>query len=259
MQNDSRFQYFKRPEDRVKGANACRNYGFELSRGEFVNWVDSDDVMDRFHLEVHYSLLIDELVEASVTEGRIFIDTLDRITEKWSTIVPKNNLIDEMISSKVLWPICCVIWKKTAVNINPFFEDLGSSQEWTFHLIQLINGVNYRLKQKTTFYIRSHQQRIGKDVSEKKYASTFQSRLYVLDKLIKAGQLTSGRERYLLAYVFTAFRNSIHYKYALTRKKIFNFLIKRVFVSYHSFKILKVLFLAYPVYSITGKGNKLFK
>jgi len=42
---DPRFQYHHRPADRPKGANACRNYGFELSKGEFVNWFDDDDVM----------------------------------------------------------------------------------------------------------------------------------------------------------------------------------------------------------------------
>lgn len=33
VEKDSRFQYHHRPKDRLKGANACRNYGFELSRG----------------------------------------------------------------------------------------------------------------------------------------------------------------------------------------------------------------------------------
>ena len=30
--NDSRSQYYERPVDRIKGANACRNYGFEISK-----------------------------------------------------------------------------------------------------------------------------------------------------------------------------------------------------------------------------------
>ena len=42
---DARFQYHQRPNDRPKGANACRNYGFELCKGEYINWFDSDDLM----------------------------------------------------------------------------------------------------------------------------------------------------------------------------------------------------------------------
>ena len=45
VKKDSRFQYHKRPIDKAKGGNACRNYGFELSKGEFVNWFDDDDIM----------------------------------------------------------------------------------------------------------------------------------------------------------------------------------------------------------------------
>ena len=32
VQKDSRFQYHHRSSKRLKGANACRNYGFELSK-----------------------------------------------------------------------------------------------------------------------------------------------------------------------------------------------------------------------------------
>lgn len=44
-EKDPRFQYHQRPNDRSKGANACRNYGFELSKGEYIKWLDSDDLI----------------------------------------------------------------------------------------------------------------------------------------------------------------------------------------------------------------------
>jgi len=48
---DTRFQYHLRPKDRHVGANACRNYGFELSKGEYVNWLDSDDMLSKNKIE----------------------------------------------------------------------------------------------------------------------------------------------------------------------------------------------------------------
>src|SRR5690606_6713113 len=42
---DCRFKVYKRPDHLPKGGNACRNYAFILSNGEFVNWFDSDDIM----------------------------------------------------------------------------------------------------------------------------------------------------------------------------------------------------------------------
>lgn len=51
VERDARFKYYQRPDSRPKGANACRNYGFEKSTGEFINWFDSDDLMTVDFLE----------------------------------------------------------------------------------------------------------------------------------------------------------------------------------------------------------------
>ena len=42
---DSRIKNFLRPASKPKGANACRNYGFEKSKGEYINFFDSDDLI----------------------------------------------------------------------------------------------------------------------------------------------------------------------------------------------------------------------
>jgi len=42
---DNRFKFYNRPFEMQKGACSCRNYGFELSKGYYINWFDSDDIM----------------------------------------------------------------------------------------------------------------------------------------------------------------------------------------------------------------------
>src|SRR5690606_16321033 len=42
---DSRFQYHKRPDTHLPGGNGARNYGFNLSKGVYIQWFDSDDLM----------------------------------------------------------------------------------------------------------------------------------------------------------------------------------------------------------------------
>ena len=54
---DPRIQYCHRPQDRLKGPNACRNYGYELSKGKFINWLDSDDLLSQNKLEEQLWLL----------------------------------------------------------------------------------------------------------------------------------------------------------------------------------------------------------
>ena len=42
---DSRFRYYDRPENHIKGANGCRNYAFKMSQGKWIKWLDSDDLL----------------------------------------------------------------------------------------------------------------------------------------------------------------------------------------------------------------------
>lgn len=43
---DHRFKFFNRPKNRKKGASACRNYGYEKSKGRYIQFLDSDDILD---------------------------------------------------------------------------------------------------------------------------------------------------------------------------------------------------------------------
>ena len=49
---DARIKFFKRPEEKPKGANVCRNLGFNKSKGDYIIWFDSDDLMTPDHVEV---------------------------------------------------------------------------------------------------------------------------------------------------------------------------------------------------------------
>lgn len=42
---DSRFRIFKRPIERKQGGNAARNFAFENAKGEYIQWLDSDDLI----------------------------------------------------------------------------------------------------------------------------------------------------------------------------------------------------------------------
>jgi len=80
IQKDYRFQYHFRPSNRPKGASACRNYGFDLSKGEYINWLDSDDLLSQDKIFKQVEKLIKNT-------------KLDIATCKWfySTIKEKRN------------------------------------------------------------------------------------------------------------------------------------------------------------------------
>ncbi|WP_186755693.1 glycosyltransferase family 2 protein [Echinicola salinicaeni] len=54
---DSRFKIYTRPNNRKPGGNAARNYGFEYSKGKYIQWLDSDDLIHPRKLEYQISVL----------------------------------------------------------------------------------------------------------------------------------------------------------------------------------------------------------
>jgi len=71
---DSRFQFYHRPRNRRKGANACRNYGFELSKGIYIQWFDSDDLMVPEFLAVKVKTIEENDVDFVISKAANFRD-----------------------------------------------------------------------------------------------------------------------------------------------------------------------------------------
>jgi len=77
-EKDYRFQFYNRPATRKKGASACRNYGLEKSKGELIQFLDSDDLLAKNKLE--------EQVKVYKPED------LSLITCKWGGFEESSNL-----------------------------------------------------------------------------------------------------------------------------------------------------------------------
>ncbi|MFT4668560.1 MAG: glycosyltransferase involved in cell wall biosynthesis [Flavobacteriaceae bacterium] len=71
---DHRFSIVSRPNNRLKGANACRNYGFELSKGDYINWFDSDDLMTTDHIQLLVAALENHKADFAVGDAQNFIE-----------------------------------------------------------------------------------------------------------------------------------------------------------------------------------------
>lgn len=108
---DNRFQYHRRPENKLKGANSCRNFGAEISAGNYLIFLDSDDYLLDFCLSQRVEK-INVLNDFSfaVFPMAVFHPT-GEITEK--NIPIKESYLEDFLSNKLHWGIMCSIWKKS--------------------------------------------------------------------------------------------------------------------------------------------------
>ena len=256
---DSRISYYNRPKNKRKGANACRNYGFEQSKGVYINWLDSDDLLDENHFSKHISWHQQERILASVSVVNTFEKSVQTKMGLWANPFPENDIIDDMCVSKVSWQTASIVWNRTALPNLPFNEQLQSSQEWTFHMEQMIKEIPHTVFKDTTVYVRRHSKRTGKDFSPKKYRSMFLSRFLIYKKLHGSKKLSALRERGLIKRMAQASKGAARAKYVHTVSGHYAKWVALLFTSRHKGKIIGILLLGIPLYLIIGKGEKFFK
>lgn len=259
VQKDPRIQLYNRPKNRPKGGNAARNFGLEKSKGQLVNWVDSDDKLTPAHLQVHLRAHSEVVIDASVSQAVTFNDIFVDIVHNWSNIYPKNDIIGEMMDNKTLWPIGGVVWEKSKLPANPFDESLASSQEWTFHLKMLSDALSYTLIDEVTYLARGHSERKNTNPPEDKIRSTAASRFKIYTTYYTKKLLNPEREHILLQTLCTTVKDALDFKYYNTAFFTLKGLCRIFFKSRYKLKLARVIFIATIIYLFTGKGYRLFK
>jgi len=130
--NDARFQYRHRPADRPKGANSCRNYGIEVSEGEYIILFDSDDLMLPNHVEIKISNIVLHKSDYVITktkffnysEGNLLLDNNYNFDNKISAY--------NYISQKINWLTLDVCINSCIAKSIKFNEQLQSGQEYNY-------------------------------------------------------------------------------------------------------------------------------
>ncbi|ESU22178.1 hypothetical protein FEDK69T_21580 [Flavobacterium enshiense DK69] len=132
VEKDQRFKYFDRPSDRVKGANSCRNFGFEKSSGSYVKWFDSDDLLLPDALEKQIDVLKNTEKKIAVCQYHLF---RNRLAEQ---IVPQyendkvENLFQTYISGGITLNTQIILFEKKLVEPYRFDESLFRAQDLDF-------------------------------------------------------------------------------------------------------------------------------
>lgn len=258
--NDSRIKFFSRPENHRKGANACRNYGFEKSRGEYIQWFDSDDLMVSNFLETKLNILIKNQVDFVISKSANFRDPdpneiVDR-NEKYYKFdrYEVNNF--NYISHRINWLTYDFFSKRGFVTNYKFNELLKSGQERDFFSRITLQSFSYKIIDEYLTLRRIHTDSIRgvliTDPGKRKYEDqvlTFETWKYI--SLKKPG---SDAEKFLLFKILSINRRYIFFSN-------FTYSIFKILVMQDRYRVIFSYILYKIIYLFTGKGlyfRKLF-
>jgi len=140
---DKRIRYIKRDRE-PSGAPTCRNIGLEKSNGEYVVFLDSDDLLAPFCLEQRLKTIIHHpTLDFLVFPMLMFYEFPEKSTILWNIETNEPDLL-RFLSLDSVWQTSGPIWKKCAVEkIGGFTEGLACWQDVDIHLKALISNLKY--------------------------------------------------------------------------------------------------------------------
>lgn len=192
---EPRFLYEKMPQN--GGAQIARNRGFELSSGEFICLLDSDDIIHPLKLERQILRLSQTDADVTVCQMAHFHHSADDAELLWNTFEGPDPL-DRFLAHDVVWGIHAPLWRRSAIaKVFPLDVSLPVAQDLALHLDGLAEGLRFDLVPELLAFCRQHDgPSLGRSTARR-----FESigRVYdgVRKKLEAKGTLTPERRELL--------------------------------------------------------------
>lgn len=140
-----KIHYIQRPTYRKKGGNTCRNIGIDNSKGEYLIFLDSDDILASYCIERRIQYMEKHpYLDFAVFNTYRFIGNIKN--SSIHTKLNTNNPLLCFLGLNCLWQTTSPIWKKSFVNKIRFNEDFQRLQdpEMTIRALSFPN-VKYKL------------------------------------------------------------------------------------------------------------------
>ena len=140
---DARIKLYKR--DRVpKGASICRNIGLQRALGEYIVFLDSDDLLAPTCLERRIAILDQyPAIDFAVFNILLFREALDDTKILWNIDSEEDDLV-RFLRIDAVWQTTCPIYRKTSIlKIGGFDEALPFWQDFEFHIRAISRGLRY--------------------------------------------------------------------------------------------------------------------
>lgn len=236
---DPRFRYYHRPPEHLRGGNGARNFGFKVSKGQYVNWFDSDDVMFTDKLEKKMALIISTNCDFVVCKGALYNDQPKITPIPWPLHKNDNTLFNHVMG-KIAFVTNGPLFKKSfLLESNQLFnEQLLVRQEWEYFNRLLLSNPSFEIISEPLYFFRKLESGIRGNHSYKKVISKIKAEELTFNNL-KVCNLISKEQQ--LLYSKTLIRRCLKFYSTLKpidKLKIFYYTFSVVLMAM-SFSLIK--------------------
>ncbi len=166
---------FKRPKTKVytttnQGLASTRNYGFSLSKGEFIQFLDADDFLNPKKFEEQISSFSkDSELGVSYTNCQYYYDD----KKEYSEALIKESLTKDPFEDFVYrWqrgisiPVHCALFKRKIWDKDrPFVQGFGAIEDWLMWVYLAKREVRFNFLDRDYAYYRIQSNNMTKNLS----------------------------------------------------------------------------------------------
>lgn len=163
-QRHKRFKAFQRPDNRIKGANSCRNIGFDKSNGDYIIWFDSDDLMTPDHLEVKLKEIQRIQSDFVIAQTRNFSEMGFEAPYVYEQ-KPYGITAEDFILRRIHWYTYDVMLKRDVAERIQWNEHLQSWQDYNYFCKMLLVTTRGHYVPKVLTHRRLHRVSIQKEMT----------------------------------------------------------------------------------------------
>ncbi len=199
-ENEKRIRLVRRVGSRF-GAPAARNQGVTAARGDYVIFLDSDDLLAPTCLEKRL-----EIMESSTSLDfaafltQVFQSTPGDHFHLWNKFTEEDDL-DRILRRDPPWQTSGPLWRKTSLTkIGSWNEKALSAQDWEFHLRALADSLTYRkVPLVDSFWRMTRPDSVSYHWKEKRRICNRVNLLKKITALLHAKNLLTSRRRRIIA------------------------------------------------------------
>ena len=145
IHSEIRFKLITKTKE-AKGAPVSRNIGLNHAKGQYVLFLDSDDILAPFALEQRLKVFestvlpLDAVIAPTIRFKKIPGD----LNEVWCTLNASENVMSRFTKCDTPWHTMSALWNKKFISkIGGWDETLASYQDWELHIRALLSGLRY--------------------------------------------------------------------------------------------------------------------
>jgi glycosyltransferase involved in cell wall biosynthesis len=198
--NDTRFKIVRRDVP-LKGASVCRNIGIKNAKGDFMIFLDADDLLAPTCLESRLQIAAMHPTYDFWVFSTLLFENAPFDTNILVNVPTIDDTLERFLRMDVAWLSTGPFWKADIIRkLNGWDENLQSGQDWELSVRALIYDLRFRHFSQVDNFWRI-KGAVNKISDNNKTKIHLQGRLYLFDKiqglLINAGKLNPKTSFYL--------------------------------------------------------------